>query len=106
MATKQSKMRWTAPTQYTDGSAFGEADFAGFTLYIDGAAGVSVPRGWDADGEYEMDLAAFPELIAYGEHRIGLTVVARNGSESAPAEATYMLVDERKPNSPFGLSVA
>lgn len=101
------KMSWDAPTQNTDGSVFDQSQFKGFTLYIDGKPGLSIPIGWDTDGHYDMDLAAIPDLITFGTHSIALTVTNKQNVESAKAgPVSYNYVDDRVPKSPFGLAVA
>ena len=101
------KLLWAAPTKNTDESVFDQSQFAGFTLYIDGKPGVSVPVGWDADGQYEMDLATMPDLVTYGTHTVAMTVTNKVGAESAKTPAvTYTFADERVPKAPFGLALA
>jgi hypothetical protein len=104
-----SILRWQGPTQYEDGSAFGAADFAGFTFDIDGAPAVSVPLGWDNDGSYEYEITSLvppPPAGQRAEHTVRMYTVARNGRTSAPSDPATFVVDLRVPRAPFGVAVS
>lgn len=107
MATKSSKLSWSQTAKNVDGSPLDAAQFAGFTIVVDGAPAVSVPRAWEDDGDYEMDLVTIAALAGYGSHTITMSTVAKNGRTSAASTPlTYVVDDTRTPTSPFGLSVA
>lgn len=91
---------WTHDGKYADGSDFTAADFAGFTLSMDGQPAVSVPAAWVAPG----GVYSAPVDIAAGKHSMVMYTVAKNGETSDPSGV--LTVDTRKPKSPFGLRVA
>lgn len=99
------KVYWDQPTTYVDGSPFGQADFAGWTIGIDDQPAVSVPVGWNSNGDgkgmfdlEDLDLSPAP-------HRVVMYTVAKNGLTSDPS-APVMTPDKRAPKPPLALSVA
>jgi hypothetical protein len=95
---------WRGPTEYTDGTAFGESDLAGWLITVDGAPAVNVPMAWNESNLYSFDLTTLG--ISYGAHVARIQTVARNGSVSAPSNAVnFTHADERVPGVPFDLTV-
>jgi hypothetical protein len=106
-ATSVSKIFWSAPTKNTDGSAFDESQYFGFTLYFlnadnSVATSVSIPAAWSADGKYEYPIAALG-LVA-GDYKVAMTVTNKAGLESdKTGPVTFTLA--AKPNPPTDLIV-
>ncbi|MFO7306762.1 MAG: hypothetical protein C0P74_014725 [Gammaproteobacteria bacterium] len=102
-----STLSWRQPLTNMDGSPFDAEQFAGFTIYIDDAPGLSVPVQWSDDGMYSIPLATFADLTTYGEHTVQLATVHRNGNESPKSEPiSFVMLDERVPSRPFDLVVS
>jgi predicted RNase H-like HicB family nuclease len=106
-----TRLSWTHSLEWEDGSPLKQAELAGFALYIDGQAAVSVPVGWEADGQWEVPLKDFPAATTFGDHRLEVSIRARRADgtviESERSEpVSYTWADERTPSRPFGLSVA
>lgn len=67
--TLTTKLRWTAPTENTDGSPI---DYSlAYNLYVDGALFSSFPGSLNPDGKYETDIA--PLGLAKGTHTLSLS---------------------------------
>lgn len=99
-----TKLAWEGPTKYTDGSAFGAADFAGFEISVNGQPAVALPVQWQTTNQYEFDIAALG--LSFGTHAVNLRTVAVNGQRSDPsATVTFQLADERRPFPPTNLRV-
>lgn len=107
-------LKWKAPTTFTDGSAFGQGDFKGFSFDIDGQPAISVPMGWDTDGDYELDITAAVAPIApetRATHAVRMYTVAqlsdaqRTIVTSDPSAPVSFTLDQRKPKPPFGVAV-
>lgn len=99
-----SIIRWTAPTEYTDGSSFGQADLAGWQILVDDNPAVVVPAAWNEEGVYVFPLASLG--LTFGTYNVRVQTVASNGGVSAPSNAVpFTLKDERVPNAPFGVTV-
>jgi hypothetical protein len=102
-----STLSWQQPLVNMDGSPFDAEQFAGFTIYIDDAPGLSVPVQWSDDGTYSIQLDTFAELTTYGEHTVRLATVHRNGNESPKSDpVVFVMRDERVPRRPFDLAVS
>lgn len=74
-------LSWTAPTQYTDGKPFGQADHGGYEVEVNGQPQFAIPLGWDADGLYEFPVVDLPGL-AQGANKVRMRTVAANGEVS------------------------
>lgn len=101
-------LKWQAPDKFEDGSAFGAADFGGFTFDVGGAPAVSVPAAWETDGTYELDISSFTPAVA-GQRKvypIRMYTVSKGGITSKPSPAVEKVIDERVPSAPFGVAVA
>ena len=93
-----SKITWTAPTTYTDGSPLTEP--LSYTMYIDGVADASFPGSLNPDGDYFAELP-----LPSGDYEITLTtVVVATGQESAPSAPVQVSVPF-VPSAPTGLRV-
>lgn len=98
-------IRWTPPTQYTDGSAFGAADFAGYEWGYravgDGqyALSVAIPVSF---GTTSLDITqlALPQLT---DLDLAMRTVARNGSVSDWSTPVQVRFDKRRPLAPSAL---
>lgn len=101
-------INWIAPSEYVDGSAYGSSDHAGYELgvvRVDGqppVGHISVPAA------YEITSWPLGELnLGYGETRIALRTVARNGLTSMWSDSIVIESrDEREPNAPVNFSAA
>jgi hypothetical protein len=100
-----TKLSWSGPTSYTDGTAFGQADLAGFRISVDGKPSVDIPVTWNVNNAYEFPLSSL--TLSYGTHSATMQTVAKNGGVSvASAAISFTLIDERVPNPPKALSVS
>lgn len=109
MIFNPTTIRWTAPTAYADGSAFGSADFAGYEFGFRplGATSftptVSVPVSF-AQTSLDLSALALPQLV---EIELAMRTVAANGQASDFAIAPDTIrFDTRRPLAPSGFSVA
>lgn len=97
-------LSWTAPTQYTDGKPFGQADHGGYEVEVNGQSQFAIPLAWDVDGAYSWPVVDLPGL-AQGANSVRMRTVAANGqvSDWTPAVTfEYLSV----PFPPTGLAVA
>lgn len=97
-------IRWTPPSQYTDGSPYTESDHKGYTLGIltNGQIEpfVDVPVALSGNSYPIADLG-----LPYGLSEIALRTVAANGTTSVwSATITVENRDERTPNAPMGFT--
>lgn len=100
-----TELSWTHDGLNTDGTRFTEDQFAGFTLYVNGAPRGSVPASWSAQGEYSVPLAGL--IDEPGAYSVAMTVAARNGTESELSDPlVFELRELSEPTAPFGLSVS
>lgn len=97
-------LTWTNPTARVDGSAYTQAQNAGYQLAFDGAAAaVSIPLAWGTT--FDMATLAAYQALTPGSHSVTLAVVDTNGEASAPSGAvTFSLI--AAPNPPTGLKVS
>lgn len=97
-----STIRWNQANTYTNGAPFGVAEFGGYELQINGQPAVSIPVGYDADGEYEFlfDSLGRPP----GRYTIALRVVDKAGTASEFSEAVVFDFAVA-PSRPTNLSV-
>lgn len=106
MARAKSKtIRWQHDGRDTDGHALVAEDFVGWSLEVNGEEVMSVPRGWETDGQYEVptaDVGAFEEA---GDYSIRLRLIFEGASSDFSAPMAFIL-EASKPTAPFGLSVA
>jgi hypothetical protein len=97
-------LTWQHDGKNTDGSVIAAGDFLGWELAVDSQPSLSVPRGWETDGSYTIELS---ELFAgkAGTFQLALALVTKQGKSdftgSLPA-----VIDFRKPNSPFAFAVS
>lgn len=103
-------LNWSAPTTRTDGSAYGDADHAGYEL------GISDP-GNPADGfspwvsvpaAYAVTTWPLDELNMYepGDYEIALRTVDKQGGTSEWSSPLTFAARLAAPNPPAGLSVS
>jgi hypothetical protein len=104
---RATQISWTPPTEYTDGSAYGSSDHAGYELGVlrDGQIQphISVPATYDVTSWPLNEL----NLVEYGDHEIALRTVTQNSIVSA--WSTTIVVenrDEREPTAPVNFSAA
>lgn len=94
---------WANPTTYTDGSAYGQADNAGYTLQLDGVGAISVPLAWGTSFDIST-LAAFAALKR-GSHKVAVAAVSKEGAQSDfSAPASFPVVFP--PMAPTSVAVA
>jgi hypothetical protein len=74
-------LTWTQPAKYTDGSAFGSQNFAGYELAIDGKAAVAIPVQWTDSRNFSFDLLQLQ--LTLGKHTVQLRAVDKTGRKSA-----------------------
>lgn len=94
---------WTHAGKWQDDAPFLATDFAGWQLYSNGVALVSVPRGWETDGEYTYPIADLK--LAPGMYTFTMTLKSKNGLESPQSPAAVFQI-ARIPAAPLALSVA
>lgn len=103
-------LSWVGPTTYTNGSAFGQADFAGYEIQVNGAGALALPVQFSPSNQYSFDLEQLASVQAEaGELRsftVALRTVAKNGQTSAWSESVEFTLDLRIPNPPTELAVA
>ena len=80
MANPQ-KLLWTAPTQYTDGTPFGQADHGGYEVEVNGTSQFAIPVAWHQDGVYEYPITELPGRVQ-GTNSARMRTVAANGEVS------------------------
>jgi hypothetical protein len=98
-------LRWNGPTTYTDGSAFGSADLAGFEIQVQGKPAVAVDLEFSSNNQYSFDIKDLG--LVPGTYQVTVSTVAKNGRKSNPSPvASFTLVDERVPNPPTSLQAA
>lgn len=100
-----TRLRWNHDHLNTDGSAFTAAQFAGYEVEINGEGAVSVPAGYDADGQYELPLANLAAVQETGTYSMRLRVVNNAGNPSGWSNPVSFAMDFRVPTAPTGLSV-
>jgi hypothetical protein len=98
-------IRWSHDGRNEDGSAVVPTDFRSWSLEVNGVAALSVPLGWDEDGEYAISTAEMPVFAETGNYAIRLSLVVDGAASEYSAPANFVL-EARKPTAPFGLSVA
>jgi len=102
-------LSWVGPTTYTDGSPFGEADFAGYEIQVNDSGAVALPVQFNPDNTYEFDLESLAsvqaEAGAIRSYKVELRTVAKNGQVSVWSESKTFNLDLRVPNPPTGLLV-
>jgi hypothetical protein len=103
-------LRWVGPTTYTDGSPFGEADFAGYEIQVNDSGAVALPVQFNPDNTYEFDLESLAsvqaEAGAIRSYKVELRTVAKNGQVSDWSESLTFSLDLRIPNPPTELQVS
>lgn len=101
-----TKLTWTGPTTYTDGTPYGAADHAGYEISINGQPAVAVPVAYQVSNQYEFDIALLG-VVSYGTYSVTMRTVAANGQRSVPTNpVTFRIDDLRTPNPPTNLAVA
>lgn len=103
--TQAKTISWHHDGLNEDGSAIAPEAFRGWTLEVNGSAAVSVPRGWETDGDYSISTADMSAFAEPGEYRIRMALVTDGGPSEWTAPVLFQLVPS-KPKAPFGLAVA
>ncbi len=101
-----TRFRWRHDGRNTDGTPFTADQFAGFELEVNGQGAVSIPAGYDADGEYEVPFTDLPAISQTGNYTLRLRVVNRAGSASAFSAPVTFAMDFRVPTAPSALAVS
>lgn len=103
-------LSWVGPTTYTDGSPFGQADFAGFELAVNGQGAVAVPVSFNPTNQYVFDIEGLASIQAepgaVRTYTVALRTVAKNGQVSAWSAPVSFTLDLRVPNPPVELQVS
>ncbi len=103
-------LSWVGPTTYTNGTPFGEADYAGYELQVNGQGAVALPVQFAPSNQYSFDIEELAQVEAEpGEIRtynVALRTVARNGQSSVWSDPLAIVLDLRLPNPPTSLAVA
>lgn len=76
----KSTLTWQNPATYTDGSAYVQADNAGYTLKIDGDPSVSIPLAWGTS--FDLATLAAYQALKRGTHSVSLAAVSKEGLAS------------------------
>lgn len=101
-------IEWTPPTKYTDGSAFGAADFKGYEFGYravnDGAYAltVAVPVSF-ATTSLDLSVLTLPKLT---DLDLAMRTVAANGEVSDWTAPIQVRFDNRRPLAPSALRAA
>lgn len=103
MSTNPHVFSWTNPTEYTDGSAYTQADNAGYQLILDGAPAVGIPLAWGTS--FDASTLAAYQALKRGSHTAALQVVDTAGEASAPSNSVTFQI-EVPPNPPTNLAIA
>lgn len=96
-------LSWTNPTTYTDGSAYPQADNAGYTIQLDGTGTVSVPLAFGTS--FDLSTLSAYTALKRGTHTVALQVVSKAGLASAFSTPASFQV-EVPPNPPTNLTMA
>lgn len=93
-------LNWTNPTTYTDGTPYGQADNAGYTLQLDTTPAVSIPIGWGTG--FDLTTLASYKALTSGPHTVAIAVVSKAGIASDfSTPATFQV--SGKPSTPTNL---
>lgn len=79
------ELKWTAPTQNTDGSPITQQ--LTYNLYIDGVNTLGFPGTLNQDGRYSFPLADVGAMQSDGTYELYLTAVDEDGDESDPSNS-------------------
>jgi hypothetical protein len=93
-----SIVKWTNPTQYTDGTAYDAASLnAGYELSFDASVEAQVVLPFAFGSQFDMaDLEAYKALKA-GSHKVNLRVISKQGAKSDWASGTFLIIGTPKP---------
>lgn len=96
-------LRWVNPTQREDGTAYAQAENAGYEIQVDGTGAVSIPVAWAT--EFDLETLALWPTLKHGQHNAALAVVDKGGLKSAFSSAATFPVSVR-PLAPKSLAFA
>lgn len=108
MKINPTVINWRNPTTYTDGTPFGEDDFAGYDFGFrpvnsgEFTPTVAVPVTFNQTS-LDISLLDLPELT---DLDLSMRTVARNGLVSAWANPVQIRFDSRTPEAPLDLLAA
>lgn len=97
-----STVTWKNPTTYIDGSAYGQADNAGYQLSFDAQPVVSVPLAWGTS--FDLTSLAAYKALKKGAHTLTFQAVSKGGVASVPATAPFQI--EIAPSAVTDLALA
>lgn len=110
MSVNPRTITWTNPTARIDGSAYGQADNAGYELAIAAGASpppvtgqVSIPVAWGTS--FDISTLAAYQALAGGAYEFFLRVVDKAGVVSEWSNAAPFSI-ARPPMAPTNLAVA
>jgi hypothetical protein len=96
---KPVELYWTGPTQYVDGTPYGQADHGGYDVQLNGVGVISVPVAWNVDLQYTLPVEGLPGL-KQGDNTASVRTVAANGQVSdwtPPVTFQYASVPKAPP---------
>lgn len=106
MGDVATQISWTAPSEQADGTAYGDAEHAGYELGVIRDEGitphVSVPAAY-AVTDWPLDQL---ELDTEGQHEVALRTVDTDGRTSAWSASVLFTSELAGPNAPTGLLVS
>jgi hypothetical protein len=97
-------LSWVNPTARADGSAYTQAQNAGYEIQFDGVGQVSVPVAWGTSFDLST-LAAFTALPV-GTHQLGLAVVDTGGLVSSYTTISFPKFSGSPPLAPTAVALA
>lgn len=97
---QKTKLTWYGPTEYVDGTPYGQTDHGGYELEINGQVGIAVPVAWNSASTYELPILGLPN-IKQGDNVARIRTVAANGqvSEWTPAVTFQWLSVPKAPTA-------
>ena len=98
-----STLSWRHDGKNTDGSAFDATRFGGWELDVNGTGMLSVPLGWETDGEYQAPIAELN--LPEGDYSLRLRLVTNEDIPSAYSAPVAFEI-RKVPNGPLDFSVA
>jgi hypothetical protein len=94
---------WTQPLVDQGGVLFTQARYNGYEIEINGAPAVSIPVGWDSDGEYSFPIA--DAVPGYGLFSARIRVLSKDEGPSGFSNAATFVI-AAPPVEPQNFSVA
>ncbi len=97
-------INWVNPVSRADGTAYTQAQNAGYTLAFDGNNTVSVPLAWGTS--FDMSTTSAFEALTVGSHTVSIASVDTGGLQSAfSTVVTFSVLPKSPPLAPTGVVV-